>query len=142
MGERIWERCQPDVGSIVISRGRAIVFDDDTNRYGRDVIQVYKAHLLDGDVGPKLPFRISVSALHQSDRGAPQHEGHDGEKPFSGLNAKDRDFRSVLAAGLVLLFATWIYLPGWTGIGWIVAAYVIFGLMLGIDPWSLAVRII
>jgi len=40
-----------------------------------------------------------------------------------------------------LLFATWIYLRGWTVLGWTASASAIFSLMLRIDLWSLAVRI-
>jgi hypothetical protein len=43
---------------------------------------------------------------------------------------------------LTLLFATWIYLRGWTMLGWASAAYAIFGLILRLDLWSLAIRIL
>jgi hypothetical protein len=78
------------------------------------------------DIGPQLPLGVLVRASYEAEGSAPQHQ---------------RDYRSVLAAMLALLFATWIYLRGRTVTGWIIAAYAIFGLILRADLWSLAVRI-
>jgi len=42
---------------------------------------------------------------------------------------------------LTLLVATSIYLRGRTVLGWIIAIYAIFGLLLRVDLWSLTVWI-
>ena len=91
------------------------------------------------DVGPKLALGSFIRASYETYGSRPQHEGDNRKQPFARLNPKD--FRSVIAAMFTLLFATWIYLRGWTVLGWIVAAYAIFGLMLRLDLWSLAIWI-
>jgi hypothetical protein len=93
------------------------------------------------DIGPQLPLGVLVRASYEAEGSAPQHQRDYRKHPLAGFNAENRDFRSVLAAMLALLFATWIYLRGRTVTGWIIAAYAIFGLILRADLWSLAVRI-
>jgi hypothetical protein len=102
--------------------------------------EIFDFGQFDVDVSPKLALGGFVRASYEADSRAPKHEGDDRQKPFTRLDAKN--FARVLAAALTLIFATWIYLRGWTLIGWIAAAYAIFGLMLRIDLWSSAVRVI
>jgi hypothetical protein len=93
------------------------------------------------NVGAELPLRGPFSASYKANGSSPQHQRDYRKQPFAGFDAEYRDLRSVLAAVLTLLFATWIYLRGWSALGWAAAAYGIFGLLLRLDLWSLAVRV-
>jgi hypothetical protein len=83
--------------------------------------------------------RSVLRASYEPDRRAPEHQRYNGKQPLTGLHSQNGDFRTVLASAFCLLWATWIYLRGWTVVGWLCAAYAIFGLMLRIDLWSLAI---
>ena len=93
------------------------------------------------NISSQLSLGGPIATSNEADSSAPQHQRDYRKQPFTGLNAEDRRFRSVLAATFALLFATWISLRGWTILGWGAAAYAIFGLMLRIDLCSLAIRI-
>jgi hypothetical protein len=110
-----------------------------------------KLGTIDIDVSPNLSFsdasslrdglfgrRFSLS--YKADGGPPQHPSNDAEKPFAGLYAEKRELRSTISAMLCLLFASsW---RGWRFAGGLIAAYAIFGLLLRIDVWNLAIRIL
>jgi hypothetical protein len=97
--------------------------------------------LNDKNVRAQLALGGIFRASYEFDGSQPKHPRYDSEKPFTRFDPEDRSLGSVLAAMLALLSATWIYLRGWTVSGGILAAYGIFGLMLRIDLWSLAIRI-
>lgn len=101
----------------------------------------YVVSRLDGDISSQLSRGGFIRPSNETNGSPPQHQRNDRKQPLAGLDTQDRDFRSVLAAALVLLFATWIYLRGWAILGWAAAAYPIFGLMLRLDFWSLAIGI-
>lgn len=105
------------------------------------VSETADANRLHGEISAQLPLGSFLAASYKPDSSEPEHPRYDPEKPFTGFNAERCDFRSVLAAMLVLLLATWIYLRGWFMAGCILAGYGIFGLVLRIELWSLAIRI-
>jgi hypothetical protein len=98
--------------------------------------------LLNREISPQLPLGSVVRASYEFDSRAPQHQRDNGEQPFPRFNSENRDLRSVLAAVLALWIASNIYWRGWRALGWMIAAYGIFGLMLRVDLWSLAIRVI
>lgn len=135
--------------------------DDENAPLVDQIIRGGLASILQGNIGPQyaplkpihptifyenissqLPLGSLITASNEADSGSPQHQRNDREQPFVRLDAEDRQFGSVLAATFTLLWATWVYLRGRFVLGWVVAAYAIFGLMLRLDLWSLAIRII
>jgi len=94
------------------------------------------------DIGPQLPFGVSVGALNEANGCNPKHPSYDAKKPFPRPDPQDRYLGSVITAMLVLWLASPICWKGWQIIGGIVTAYGIFGLLLQSDLWSLAVRIV
>lgn len=103
-------------------------------------LKIFDISPFDIDISAKLPLGSLIRTSYEADSSGPQHEGDNRQQPLTRLDSKD--FRSLIAAMFTLLFATWIYLRGWTVIGWTVAAYAIFGLLLRLDLWSLAVWIL
>lgn len=79
-------------------------------------------------IGPQLPFGVSISAAYQSSGSEPKHPSNKNQQPLAGFNTKD--FRSVLLSLGLLWGASALYWRGWHIAASALAAIAIFGLLL------------
>jgi hypothetical protein len=142
MGPWMRQHGQSQVGLISIGWSTPEIGNLDDNRDRIVIVERLKVNVAWPDISPQLPFGAFISTSYEANRSKPQHPSYNSDEPFAGPNSENRSLWSVIATMLVLLAASRIYLRGWPMIGGILAAYGIFGLLLRIDLWSLAIRII
>jgi hypothetical protein len=97
--------------------------------------------VFNANIGPQLSLCRLVRISDEPNGRQPKHPGNDTQQPFAGFDPQYRSLGSVLASMLAILLASTFYWRGWCAMGGILAAYGIFGLLLRVDLWSLAVRI-
>jgi hypothetical protein len=124
----------------VASRGLSVVIND-WSKLKKGMASLRLAIISSGfyrDVRPQLASCRIIGPANQTSGCEPQHPSADSKKPFTRSYAEYRDLRSVLASMLVLWCALFVYRRWWLVTGTIIAGYGIFGLLLRIDPWSVA----
>lgn len=125
-----------------VGRCLPVVFETDVDDGHFWTIEIADKGVTDKHIRAQLPSGSFVSVRDESRRSEPEHPSHDAQQPFTGLDPQYRHLGSVLASMLVLLLASGVYWRGWTMLGGIMAAYGIFGLLLRLDAWSLAIRVL
>lgn len=124
-----------------ISGGLSVVLEGDSDVGLPFLVGIKNPNVFNADICPELPRGILVSVGDEARGSEPQHPSNYAKQPLARLDPEDRSLGSVLATLLAIMVASAAYWRGWRAVGCVLAAYGIFGLLLRLDLWSLAVRV-
>jgi hypothetical protein len=139
----------------------AIIFDDDLDVRVKPGIHFQHANVVHVEIGSQLPLGVLIGAPNQSSRRPPQGHGSSEEQEsekhqqrvgdFQPPTAEDPKLGSLIASIVAIALAfvacgrgmsVWDSGRRWAGAGWLLCGFLLageatFGLLLGLDLWTL-----